>query len=334
LKILVVDDEPDVRKSLSKFLKKLGHTVYCAVNGLEGLQQFHSRKLNLVITDLRMPGMDGLELLRRIKTVEQSPVDIIVITGHGDMDNAIKALKYGAFDYLQKPINIRELAITIERSAEYASLRNNYIKLKREFKERVDWETKSVRGEAEQLREAYLEEIGLDGLYVYSEAMHKVVQQAEKYSSDRSIPLLIEGESGTGKELIARYTHHFGHGSSLRPFIAISCGAVSPGLIEEELFGHEPGAYTGASPKGRIDLNDLSFVRELTPDFDFNAKESFALGRDKFELPEDMLDLEDLTRQIIKKALEKKHGKQTRTAQYLGISRRVLQGRLKKMKIK
>ncbi|MBW1700550.1 MAG: sigma-54-dependent Fis family transcriptional regulator [Deltaproteobacteria bacterium] len=484
MNILLVDDEPDVRKSLSNFLTKLGHTVICATNGIEGLKTFHSQSFNLVITDIRMPGMDGLEILRRIKTVEKSPVDVIVVTGHGDMDNAIKALKYGAYDYLKKPVNIRELAITIERSAEYAALRNNYIRLKKEFKERVELKTQAVLGETEQLRAAYLEEIGLDNLCVYSEAMAQVVKQAEKYSVDRSVPVLIEGESGTGKELVARYIHHYAQGNALNPFVAINCGAISPELFEGELFGHEPGAYTGATSTGRIgkleaanggtvlldeissmpinlqvkllrvleekklyrvggvkeisvdirfisatnqdlsqavakkrfrldlfyrintgsiripplrernedilplalrfskrafarrgkkfdrfspaaerflvsspwpgnvrqlknamdrlallrsgnqiDVEDLSFIKELIPPNDFTLSANAVLGRDNFDLPEDKLDIENLNRQIIKMALEKNNGNQTRTAQYLAISRRVLQGQLKKMRL-
>ena len=481
MNILIVDDEPDVRKSLSNFLNKLGHHVYCAEDGMAGLREFHLQDLQMVITDLRMPGMDGLELLHRIKVVEKSPVDVILITGHGDMDNAIQALKHGAFDYLQKPINIQELAITIERSAEYAALRNNYFRLKKEFKQRVDLETQAMRGEAEQLRESYLNELGLDSLYVFSAEMRKVVELAEKYSRDRSVPLLIEGESGTGKELIARYTHHFGQQNSLMPFMAVNCGALSPQLIEAELFGHEPGAFTGASRSGkigkleaasggtiffdeiaemplqlqvnllrvledktlhrlggvkeipvdiriicatnknlhhavekkefrldlyyrinmghiqipplrkrrddilplaqrfiirafkrqgkrfesfspasekfmldfswpgnvrqlknvmerlaiqkadgRIQLTDLNFVKDITMSSTGHAHEIIH-ARAHFTLPPDGLDLEALNQDIIKKALTMNDGNQTQTAKYLGISRRVLQGRLKKI---
>lgn len=251
MKILVVDDEADVRASLTAFLVKLGHHVNSARGGNEGLKLLHSDSYDVLITDLRMPGLDGLELLRRIKRIERSPVHVIVITGHGDMDNAIMALKYGAWDYLRKPINIRELAIALERIEEYSALKADYQSLKEHFDDRVALETAAMRVEADHLRAAYLEEIGLDGLCIYSEAMRNVVEQAEKYSRDRDIAVLIEGESGTGKELIARFMHHYGHGKTTHPFIAINCGAVSRELFEAELFGHEPGAFTGASPKGR-----------------------------------------------------------------------------------
>ncbi len=250
--ILVIDDEPDIRQSLSGFLRRLGHSVRCAGNGSEGLKLFHSDSFEIVITDIRMPVMGGLDFLKQIKIVERSPVDVIVFTGHGDMDSAVKALQYGAYDYLQKPINVKELAIALERAEEYAILRNNYNKLKVEFKDRVDEAVHFCRGEAERLREAYLSEIGLGELCVFSEGMRRVLNQAGKYSSDKNIPVLIEGESGTGKELVARYIHHFNPESNEAPFVAINCGALSESLIESELFGHESGAFTGAVKGGRI----------------------------------------------------------------------------------
>jgi len=251
MNILVIDDEPDICLSLSGFLRRLGHRVETAENGAEGLKAFHSEEFDLIITDIRMPVMDGIELLKRIKTIERSPVDVIVFTGHGDMENAIKALQYGAFDYLHKPVNVKELAITLERSAEYTKLRNNYKNLKAEFNVKVNEAIHTCRGEAERLREAYLDEIGLGELYIFSDGMRQVLSQSEKYSSDRNIPVLVEGESGTGKELISRYIHHFNPDSSLAPFVAINCGAFTESLIESELFGHEKGAYTGATRTGR-----------------------------------------------------------------------------------
>jgi two-component system response regulator AtoC len=252
MKILVIDDEPDICESLSGFLKRLGHSVSCAGNGEEGLRLFHSDSFDFVITDIRMPVMGGLEFLNQIKRVESSPVDVIVFTGHGDMDSAVKALQYGAYDYLQKPINVKELAIALERAEEYALLRNNYKKLSIEFKDRVNEAVHSCKGEAERLREAYLSEIGLGELCVFSEGMRQVLNQAGRYSSDRNIPVLIEGESGTGKELIARYIHHFNPESNESPFVAINCGTLNESLIDSELFGYESGTFTGGTKDGRI----------------------------------------------------------------------------------
>ena len=482
MNILLIDDEADVRKSLSRFLQKLGHTLTCAADGMEALREFHSREINLVITDIRMPEIDGLELLRRIKVIEKSPVDVIVVTGHGDATSAIKALKYGAFDYLQKPIDVRELAIVIERSAAYVALRNNYRLLKQEFQERVGIETQAARGEVERLRDAYLEEVGLEGLGIYSEAMRRVASQAEKYSTDREIPVLIEGESGTGKELIARYIHFYGGRSAVAPFVAINCGAISQELFEGELFGHDPGAYTGATTRGQrgkieaadggtlfldeigelppgvqvkllrvleekklyrlggireipvdirivsatnkdlerevdekrfrldlfyrvnmghiripplrerqedipplafrfaqrasrrrgqkfggftpaaekfllsfpwpgnvrqlknamerlvlmqvsdcADVDDLAFIRDGVAVREKQASGTPVLGTGDFDLPEEGLDIEAFNQKIIRKVLERHRGNRTRTANYLGMSRRVLEGRLKKL---
>ena len=252
MNILLIDDEIDIRETLSRFLKKLGHTVWSAANGEKGLRLFYEKHPDLIITDLRMPDIDGLELLKKLKKTECSPIDIIVITGHGNTDDAIMALRYGAFDYIKKPIDIRELTVAVERSQNYARLRNDYFNLKENFEKRVEMESQAARLEIEHLRSAYLEEIGLDGILIHSDAMRKVIEQVEKYSADKHIPVLIEGETGTGKELIARYLHHFGYGSATKPFIAINCGGIAAELVEGELFGHESGAYTGATKHGRM----------------------------------------------------------------------------------
>lgn len=252
MNILLVDDERDFRNSLANYLEKIGHKIFCAKNGISGLRFFHQEKIDLVITDIRMPGMDGIELLRRIKKVEQSSVDVIVITGHGDIDNAIKAIKYDAFDYLKKPININELVCAIERSADHLALRKTYFNFKENSEDKSDKNYQTCRIKTPQLREAYLKEVGMEDVYIFSDKMRQLIRQADKYGGDRSIPLLIEGESGTGKEIIARYSHHIGQKKRNAPFIAINCGALPENLIESELFGHESGAYTGATRKGRI----------------------------------------------------------------------------------
>lgn len=252
MKILLVDDEKDIKKSLSNFIKKLGHKVYCAENGRQGLELFNIESFDLVITDMCMPEMDGLELMRRIMKIRKSVIDIIVITGHGDMENAIKALRLGAWDYLQKPIDVRELAIVINRSMEYAQLRKKYLKLKNSCGQEIESKIQTLKAAAEYYRDAYFKEVGLADMQIYSEEMRKIADLAEKYSSDRSMPVLIEGESGTGKELISRRIHHSEVDAVSRPFVAINCGAISQELFEGELFGHEGGAYTGATLKGRI----------------------------------------------------------------------------------
>jgi len=251
MNILLADDDQDIRRSLSNFLKKLGHKVMAVSDGADALQEFHGQEFDVMITDLRMPVVGGLKLLHQIKHVEQSTVEVIIITGHGDMDSAIEALRCGARDYLKKPIDVRELAVILDRIEAYNRLRNNYTRLKAEVQERVKRED-FIRREARRLRAAYLKEVGLDRICVYSEAMRQVMSLAEKYSGDRTIPVLIEGETGTGKELLARYIHCYNEGKNITPFVAIDCGAISPNLFEGELFGHERGAYTGATSTGRL----------------------------------------------------------------------------------
>ena len=483
MRILLIDDEQDVRSSLSKFITKLGHEVKTASDGNEGLAYFNGHEIDLIITDLRMPGMDGLELLNRIKRIQGSPVDVVVITGHGDMDNAILALKYGAYDYLTKPIDVRELSIIIERSAQFSKLLKKYRTLKKDFHRRIESEVLPVKRENEHLKAAYLEEMGLDGFCIYSNAMRKVADQAEKYSSDRQVPVLLEGESGTGKELVAQYIHHFGKDEALSPFVAINCGAISKDLVEGELFGHEAGAFTGATRKGRkgkielantgtifldeigemplelqvkllrvietrrlyriggtreipldiriiaatnknlkqevnekrfrldllyrinvgkiyipplrnrrsdimplairfvsrayirrgktfggfsdsakefllnqgwpgnvrqlknamerlailhsghtVDLADLRFMEDPDICIEKEGRKDFVLGEDLFDLPQDRFDMESFNMDLILKVMEKYQGNQTRAAQYLCMSRRMLQGRLNKIR--
>jgi len=251
LRILVVDDEPDVRAVLGKVLAKFGHEVQAASDGLQALDMFHAGDFEIILTDVRMPRLDGLELLRRIKEIECSPAEVIMITAHGEVDNAIKALRLGAFDYLRKPVNLEELEVTLERIAAYRGLVDRYSRLNQEFDQRLASQTQALRREAERLRRAYLEEVGLGELEIYSAAMRDVLRLAEKYSAEAELNVLIQGESGTGKELLARYLHCFGQTDPSSPFIAVNCSAISPELFESELFGHEPGAFTGARREGR-----------------------------------------------------------------------------------
>ena len=251
MNILLVDDENSVRISLSEFLTKIGHKVICASSAFEALSFFHENEFDVVITDIKMPDMDGLELLKKIKIIERSTVDVIVITGHGDVNNAVKALQYGAYDYFLKPLKIKELAIILERCSENRKFQIIHKELQTKLQEKISSETLNCRAELERLREAYIKEKGLDNIFVHSEAMRYVLNLAEKFSSDRRIPVLIQGESGTGKEMIAHYIHFFGEGKNVTPFIALNCAAIPDNLFESELFGYESGAYTGAAVGGK-----------------------------------------------------------------------------------
>jgi len=251
MNILIVDDEKAVRDSLAEFLAKIGHEIIIATNGTNALDLFHENTVDIIITDIRMPDMDGLELLRKVKIVERSTVDVIMITGHGDVNNAVKALQYGAYDYFQKPIKIKELAIILDRCADYRNFRRKHYELKRNYEERIASETNNWRAEIERLRDAYMKEKGIDNILVHSEGMRSVINLVEKFSLDRTIPILIQGESGTGKELIARYIHYYGEGKEITPFIPLNCAAIPDNLFESELFGYEAGAYTGAVSTGK-----------------------------------------------------------------------------------
>lgn len=252
LKILLVDDEPDVLESLSMFLNSLEYKVTCANDGIDALQKYHTIDFDVIITDIRMPRASGLDLLKNIKIIEKSPIDIIVFTGHGDMDSAIQALKYGAYDYLKKPININELSIILDRSKEKKALQKKFNFPKDKFNKNLESNIGVKSNNAQKLLSKYLREIGLDNFFIFSNEMHEIINVAEKYASDRTLPILIDGESGTGKELIARYIHFFGENDPKSPFIAINCGAITQDLFEGELFGHDAGAYTGSTSTGKI----------------------------------------------------------------------------------
>lgn len=258
MKILVVEDKKDTRENLSKFLIKIGHQVTQACNGKKALDCFHAESFDVVLTDLIMPELNGLKLIEQIKKIEQTSTEIVIITGHADVDSAIQALRSGAFDFLRKPVDVRRLAIVLEKISAFHELRNGNIQLKKEIYEHRNLQV-HLQSEAERFRSAYFKEVGLDNIAVYSKALRDVVALAEKYSEDRNIPILIEGETGTGKELIARYIHCFSEGPKTLPFVAINCGAISRELFEGEFFGHAKGAFTGATAtgqKGKLEAAD------------------------------------------------------------------------------
>ncbi len=258
LNILLADDDQSSRFQVGEFLRELGHSVVECENGYESLKTFQTGQFHMVLTDIKMPKMTGLELLRKLKSMSDGQdFDIVLFTGHGDMGSAIEALRLGAYDYLLKPINVEELAAITERIAERQALRRENKILNDKFEIVVQAATKETRQELSRLKAAYLKSVGLGSMCIYSESMKNVFQYARKLHGDPAVPVLIEGETGTGKEVIARYIH-YGDGAATGPFVDINCAALSPSIFESELFGYEAGAFTGGLPKGQKGKIDMA----------------------------------------------------------------------------
>jgi two-component system response regulator FlrC len=235
-RILVADDEAGLREFLTDALELDEHTVVAAKDGKEAAKFLDERGFDLVLTDLKMPGMDGMQLLRKVRA-EQPEIEVIVMTAHGSVDNAVEAMKLGAFEFLQKPISgPDELRLLVARAVEHRSL-----------KDRVD----GTR------RERTVGNEGTHPPLTYGDpAMKPIVEAIEKVART-SATVLLTGESGTGKEVAAQAIHAQSPRAT-KPFMAINCAALSEQLLESELFGHEKGAFTGAieRKRGRLELAD------------------------------------------------------------------------------
>jgi len=220
-KILVVDDEDIIRESLSYVLKNEGYVVEEATNGKEAYDKVVSNYYDLVITDIEMPQMKGIELLERISALTSQTL-VMMITAYGSLDTAIKALRYGASDYILKPIEFDELLVKINRLLEM----------------------KKLIAENQLLRKEVQRNFDFSQLVGKSQLMQRVFDMI-KTVADTESTVLVTGSSGTGKELVARAIH-FNSKRKNKPFLAVNCGAISENLIESELFGHKRGAFTGA----------------------------------------------------------------------------------------
>jgi len=220
-KILVVDDEQSLREVLSIMLRRAGYAVISATDGEDAIELIHKEIFDLVITDLRMPKIDGLEVLKAVKSASPETV-VLIITAFATADSAVEAMKQGAYDYLTKPFQVDEVQLIIRNALEKRRLTTENMLLKREM--------------ASQSSFAQL--VG------QSEAMQKVFDVVRKVADSKS-NVLICGESGTGKELVARAIHYNSARSS-HPFVAVNCSAVPETLLESELFGHMKGSFTGA----------------------------------------------------------------------------------------
>jgi len=233
ISILIVDDEDSVRDSLLNWFLEDGYEVEAAENAKKALQLLEERNFNIILADIKMPGMDGLELHRRIRSLNRETI-VIIMTAFASVETAVQALKDGAFDYVTKPFDPDDLSHLIRNAASQIALKNE--------------------NEALKERVTTLEEV--DDIIGHSEAIVRVLQHIESVAQSNA-SVIITGESGTGKELVARAIHA---NSSRKyfPMISVHCGALTESLLESELFGHEKGAFTGATfnRKGRFEMAD------------------------------------------------------------------------------
>jgi len=259
MNILLVDDTALDRKILSDYLvNQLGHTVIACEDGIQACESFSKTPTSMVISDFRMPGCNGIELLKRIKSTPAGELtDVVLVTGHGDLETAIAALRGGAYDYLRKPINLLEFTAVVQRVLEHQRLLRDNIELTSRFEARLAEATRETEERLERIRSAYAGAVGIGRIGIFSESMREVVDMAQRLHQDRSVPVLIEGETGTGKEIIARLVH-FGSAETAAPFVTINCSAIAPTLFESELFGYEAGAFTGAKKSGQMGKLELA----------------------------------------------------------------------------
>jgi len=231
--VLIVDDDSSVRRVVQMQLSEAGYEVKNAASGNEALRILSETPVKLVITDLRMPDMDGIELLRRIKENEIEAT-LIMITAFGTIETAVHAMRLGAYDYITKPIDYDALLLAVQRAME----RQNLIE------------------EVRNLRSALDRRYGFENIIGHSKVLLTVLEKAARVAQHEST-VLINGETGTGKELLARAIHHNSRRRNY-PFVTINCGAIPKDLIEAELFGFAKGAFTGAqtSKSGRVEMAD------------------------------------------------------------------------------
>ena len=235
--VLVIDDDESLRRVVEYNLHEEGYRVLIAADGAGGWRTFQAETVDLVLTDVRMPEMDGIEVLTRIKAM-QADVPVIMLTAHGTINSAVEAMKLGAFDYLTKPFNREQLKAAVRKAFEVAALTS----------------------ENRYLRQVVAERFSFANMIAGSRAMRAVTETAGRVAqTDTSV--LLEGESGTGKELLAKAIHF--HSSRARaPFVTINCGAIPEQLLESELFGHRRGSFTGAvsDKRGKFEAADRGTI--------------------------------------------------------------------------
>jgi DNA-binding NtrC family response regulator len=240
--LLLVEDKPELRAMMRKALERIGYAVEEAADGSAAIQKLRARRYLLILTDLKMPGASGLDVLRESKQADAS-IPVILVTAFGSIEEAVNAMKEGAFDFIQKPVDLDHLQLLVRRAAEQQELlRENLL-----------------------LREEYSQRYGFPRIVGEHPCFQEISQQIQRVAATDSTVLLL-GESGTGKELFARAIHHLSPRRD-HPFVALNCAAIPDGLVENELFGHERGAFTGAGARkiGKMELarNGTLFLDEI-----------------------------------------------------------------------
>jgi DNA-binding NtrC family response regulator len=245
--ILLVDDDERLRNAAGKVLASEGYSVVSAASGQEALEVLRQEAVALVVSDLRLPDLDGIALLKQVRELLPE-AEVVMITGYGSIEKAVEAMQLGAYDFLQKPLDSAALLKTVAKALE---------------KQRLTSENRRLRNQLQQRR-------GIEALIGDSPQM-EAVKQLIRQIAPTDINVLIQGESGTGKEIAADALHHLS-GRRAHPFVKISCAAIPETLLESELFGHERGAFTGANAArpGKFELADggtllLDEIAEMTP---------------------------------------------------------------------
>jgi DNA-binding NtrC family response regulator len=292
-KILVVDDEHLIRWSLEQSLKKQGYDVSTAATGEEAFKQVQDDPPELMLLDIQLPGIDGLEVLEKVKELDEDVI-VIMVTALGVLETAVKAMRMGAHDYINKPFNLDELSIIVRKALE----------------------TRELRKEVAHLRSTQTEKYGIENIIGSSRHMSQVLEMVRKVAQSDASTVLIQGESGTGKELIAKAIHYESARAD-KPFMAINCAAMPETLLESELMGHEKGSFTDAKTqkKGLFEVADggTIFLDEIGDmDFGMQAKLLRVLEERTFrriggtkEIPVDVRIVSATNQELLKKIDEK-----------------------------